>query len=236
MKKKIVFIVLAGSVLVLILYIAGIIYQGEKTLSENPMVLHKEAPVDFVRLFKPGVTRKLLLKMSVSFKNRNPVAAFVYDHKYHLEITKINVNDKFKVDRDVVDLREKPAGTYPEPEFHFGESSFITNYNVISIKKAEKIYLYLQGDNIVKVAKNDSIAEYCFNLEKLCVQYQRKGMFEIFAEPRSLLNFDFKASEIMFVKKSDQLYFLLLTPRKKEDVLSPQLLRSLLSGEYGNID
>jgi hypothetical protein len=228
MKTKAGIIVVLALITIVIVYIVATLYNGEKALTENPMEVHKGAPVDFVRLFKPDATKKILLHASVSFKNRNPFVSFIYDHRYNLEITRIDVDNRFKANVDIIDEKQKPDGNYPDTKFHVNESAFITNYNAISTERASKIYLYLQGNPVTVKTKNDSVASYYLTLERAYLQYQPKATFEFFAEPKSDITAGRKAVSIMFVKQSDALFFLLLTPAVKGLDLNPNLLRSLL--------
>jgi hypothetical protein len=133
---------------------------------------------------------------------------------------------------DIIEAYAKPDGSYPyskKPEYY---TDFTTNHNGVSTRFASKIYLSLQGDSVKTIVKNDSIACYYLKLKNVYVQYEPKGVYEIFIEANTKMYFftTEKPVVLMFLKRHGSLYFILLTA-EADGNLDPELLNKLVRNQ-----
>jgi len=194
--------------------------------------MEKIVPDEYLNLFNAQTqeSKKLISKSTLSFKLRNAISYLNYDEDYSIEVTKINVNSSLIFKKDIVEGHKKISGGFSGSEMSYHENNIFTNYRAISQDKASKIYLSLYGDSVRTVLKNDSVAYYYLKMEKAYVQYNLGGIYEIFAESDKKLFFFSKNRPVslLFLKKRDSLYFLLLTTNDDNTKLDPDLLYKLV--------
>jgi hypothetical protein len=219
--RKYILIVIALCVLG---YITFFFYQAVINDPNDPIVLSNIAPSNYVNLFSQLAQHKLRLKETMSFKLRGTISFFYYDEKYDLEVTKIKMKPGRNLKNDVVETYTKPDGKvdYSVP---FHETQFTTNYKDPSTESISKIFLSLHGDSAQTITKNDSIASYYLKLKNVTVQYNQGGVKEIFIDA----NTSDHPINLMFLKRSNSLYFLLLAPKDNDTKLNPDLLNNIVS-------
>ncbi|MBB6126371.1 hypothetical protein [Mucilaginibacter lappiensis] len=217
---------LAGGLLI---YIGYFFYSSTVELSENKMVVEQKSPVNYTNLFDAEAKKKIVLQSAVSFKHRNSVAYYIYDKKYGLEVTQINIKQNLLFRKDLAETHTTEGYSFPDAKLPFNEGGFTTNYNVISKDAASKIYLSLRGDSIHTLLKNDSVAYYFLKLQQVYISYVPKGVYDIYIQANTKFYFFSKKQPVslMFLKRNDALYFLLLTVNDADEKLPPNLLYDL---------
>jgi hypothetical protein len=216
-----------------LVYIGIFIYQSVIEDSKNPFEILNAAPEDYTNIFNKTTLPKLLLKIGAKYKLRNPLLYVSYDKIYNLEVTKINIKPGFKPGSDVIEKSDEPEGSFPVSRIPYDETTCITTYKGTSTEAASKIYLSLNGDSVRTVFKNDSIACYYLKLKNASVQYKLNGVYEIYVRSNTKLYFfsSEPSVSLMFLKKQNYLYFLLLTVNDDKVKLDPDLLNKLISKE-----
>lgn len=224
--KRFLLLSLVGGLLI---YIGYFFYSSTVDLSENKMVVERKSPFDYTNLFNTEMKKKIVLQSAVSFKDRNSVAYYIYDKKYSLEVTKINIKPNLQVRKDLSETHTAEGCCFPKAKLPFNEGGFTTNYNVISKDTASKIYLSIQGDSIRSSIKNDSVAYHFLKLQQVYISYVPKGVYDIYIQANTKFYFFSKKqpASLMFLKRNGALYFLLLTVNDAGEKLPPNLLYSL---------
>jgi hypothetical protein len=227
--RNIFYLVVIG----LLVYMGNSIYHAIIQDSKNPFEVLNTAPDDYINQFNKIAQQKLFLKIAAKYKLRNPLLYASYDKKYNLEVTKINIKHSFKLGRDVVEKSGDADGSFPASRIPYDETTCTITYNGTSTEAASKIYLSLNGDSVRTVFKNDSIACYYLKLKNASVQYTLHGVYEIYMQSNAKLYFfsTEPSVSLMFLKKQNYLYFLLLTVNDDKVKLDPDLLNKLISKE-----
>lgn len=218
----------------LIIYIANFLYGAIKQDIRNPsgMVLAK-APNNYINLFKSTAQKKIAVTYTSFAKYRDSISYLVYDKKYDIEISKIRTGANLNLEKDIIDSYKEPNGVFSNNTtgvMPYNENNFEINYKGESTESAIKIYLSLLGDSIKTIVKNDSIANYFLNVKNMFVQYKPDSVYQIFIEAKTHFYFfsEKQPVSLMFLKKNNTLYFLLLTIRNDDDKLDPNLLYKLV--------
>jgi hypothetical protein len=228
-KKKNMVLLVIGAVL--LIYILSFFYNAVISSAKNSVSLEKRAPQEYVDLFNAKAQQKLIFDLGASFKLRNNVSIFLFDKEYNLEMTKISAEPKLSFGRDIIESYKNPEGDFPDNKFSWNENDFTVNYNAISEGIASKIYLSLHGDSIKTILKNDSVACYYLKLKEAFVQYRANDVYEIYSNAKSHLWFFTQAQSVslMFLKKNNSFYFLLLSAKESNRKLDPCLLSELIN-------
>jgi hypothetical protein len=195
------------------------------------MIVENDAPNDYINLFNAVAQKKIVLQSTISLKYRNNVTHYIYDKKYSLEVTKIGIKSNLRLRRDIVENYKSEDGNFPNVSLPINETDFTTNYNGTSTDTASKIYLSLHGDSIHTMLKNDSIAYYFLKLKSVYISYAPKGTYDIYIQANTKFYFFTKNKPVslMFIKKNNTVYFLLLTVKDTDEELYPNLLYKLIN-------
>jgi hypothetical protein len=201
-KIKISLIVISG--LSLIAYIFSFFSSSMTELSENPIKLERNIPVDYLSLFNPQVQKDIILQSAAPFKLRNTIVDIVYDNKYDLMITKTPLKSEFQLKDGVTEVNEKSKSVPPRTNSSYNQGNFRIIYNGNSKHPVSKIYLTVEGDSTTTYHKNDSITYYYSYLKHIYLKYEHEGVDEITIEAKKRLYFldQKKPIIIMFIKKN----------------------------------
>lgn len=226
MKNKNIKLILAILVgLAVIVYIIIFFNNAKNELSENPIKLERQIPTDYINLFNPQVQRNIVLQSATSFKLRSTIADAVYNNKYDIIITKVSVKSGFDLKNDIVEIYNKSEGAAPKTNSSYNENNFKITYNGSSRSAISKVYLSLDGDSTANYYKNDSVTYYYSYLNAANLQYKHEGVNEITIEAK---NDQKKPIVIMVTKKNDWLYFIIMSGRKDDAPLSPNMLYEMI--------
>jgi len=230
-RRNWIFIVIGA---LLIIYIVNFLYDAIKQDLRNPggMVL-AVAPSNYINLFNNSAKEKLTVTYTSFAQYRDSISYLVYDKKYDVEISKIRAATNLNLEKDIINSYKKPDGFSSSSTVGiapYNENNFVINYRAESTESASKIYLSLLGDSIKTIVRNDSIANYFLNVKNMFVQYKPDSVYQIYIEAKS--NFYFFTQKqpvsLMFLRKNNSLYFLLLTVKNDGDKLDPSLLYNLV--------
>lgn len=227
MKNKNIKLILAILVgLAVIVYIIIFFNNAKNELSENPIKLERQIPTDYINLFNPQVQRNIVLQSATSFKLRSTIADAIYNNEYDIMITKVAVQSGFDLKNDIVGIYNKSEGAAPKTNSSYNEDNFRITYNGSSSDTISKVYLTLDGDSTANYYKNDSVIYYYSYLKAANLQYNHEGVNEITIEAKK--SDQKKPIVIMFIKKNDCLYFIIMSGRKDDAPLSPNMLYEMI--------
>jgi|GEM_PF-2128154 len=94
-------------------------------------------------------------------------------------------------------------------------------YKSESAQKCNGIFLNLYGDDTQKLIKNDTIAYYYSNFKTFSIGYQGSGIQDFFGKVEDQYVGKKIPLEVLFIKKNNNLYVLLMTINKKDTLLQP---------------
>lgn len=213
----------------IVIYIANFFYHAGNEVSNNSIAFEKKEPIDYTNLFNPEVQKNLVFQSGSSFKLRNTIAYLIYNERYDMELTKIIVKPNFQITKDIIETFDEPNGISPETTTSYSENGLVTNYNANSTDTISEIQLSLHGDSTRVYIKNDSIACYNSDLKSAHIQYKSEGVYEVSVNVKKKLYF-FPAKKpvtIMFKKRKEYLYVIILSDRIGNTKLDPALLYKL---------
>ena len=117
----------------------------------------------------------------------------------------------------------------------FLENGFKTNYQSSPTISPSKITICLNGDSIQTIIKNDSIAYYFLKLKNISVKYDDDNNDVIFIDgAQGLRQFSYIPLNVMFLKRNQSLYFILLAPKDFNKKLEPDFLLNLIIKSKNN--
>lgn len=168
-----------------------------------------------------------LIKSDLTYfsKNRLPVATFNYDKNFKIIVCKFNISNKLNIE-DFVNLNLNQS----QPAFGITYNSilFLSDFNFelnteSKPQKCNHINLSLYGDSISKTLVKDDILDYYLTLDNLSIKLNEEK------DPEIIVNKKQKAipSEILFLKKRNNLFLLLMIPNTNEYDVKPNSLLNL---------
>ena len=186
-----------------------------------------QIPPDYSNLFN-GRVSGLAFSKTLIFKNRNPISIFNYDNKYTIEVDKIDLSNEFSLKTII----EKSRTSKRLENIYYaidqqGDMEFNYN-NSYRLRHLSKLYLLLSGNNTQQIVKNDSVAYYNSNIKNLSIQGEGNGKPELLVISKDKNNKGTPV-EILFLKKGNALYILLMAPKKINSILNSNTLFDLVT-------
>lgn len=210
-------------------YIVNICYNLSIRDAADPEITKYDLPKDYNELFKDSVKSYFTKKNTRTHKSRNDISAFSYRDKYKLEITKIGYSINIPVSKLI---EEKYTSTTPLDGYITisKEEGFETSFQRFEKRNPTKIHLFLYGESTRTIIKNDSVASYYLKLKNCAVCYDQSDNKAIYIDANQGLEaYSNIPINIMFIKKHNSLYFILLAPTDPNAKLAPDLLGSLIA-------
>lgn len=220
-RIKLIGVIILG--LSLTVYVFKFFSNATTELSNNPIKLEQKIPLDYISLFNSQAQGYIVLKSATSFKLRNTIVDVVYKNEYDIMITKISVESGFDLKNDIIGNYNKSENAVPQTYSSYNQNNFRVTYNGSSNCIVSEIYLTLDGDSTANYYKGDSLTYYYSCLKTAKVQYKHKGINEIIIEAKKKFNFigTKKPIIIMFIKRTDWLYFVILSGRNGDTLINP---------------
>ncbi|MDB5114526.1 MAG: hypothetical protein JWQ79_18 [Mucilaginibacter sp.] len=195
----------------------------------NPSKFESTPPVEYTNLFGQGIKKTISHKTTIVAKLRPPISVFDYDGKYNIEITKINLKPGLslkKIMNETLGEADFGNGTYIQSQ----SDNMTVNYKSTSIDTIPKLQLTLYGDSVNIAAKSDTTAYYYLMLKNFSIQNRQNNSTEIFTRIKSgflSLKSPEIPAEILFLKRQNTLYVLVLTVNDPKIKLEHSLLLKL---------
>jgi len=172
--------------------------------------------------------KNITLINTVNIRGRNPISFFYYSRNYCLQIYKIDSNLYFPV-RKVVN--SEFHNTHNEIGAFYtilGIDSIASEYKLWSPGNPQKITFSLYGENSSLLFSSDSVMYYYSNFQSLSISNTEAKNVDIrchvLKENQSIP----LPIEIMFLKRNNSLYLLLLSSRHNTIKLDKQELFNLV--------
>jgi len=160
-------------------------------------------------------------------KNRLPVATFNYDKNFKIIVCKFSISNKSNIE-DFINLTENQSRrafgiTYDSILFlDYFNYEFNTESNP---QKCNQIDLSIFGDSINKTQVKDNILDYYLTLDNFSIKINGEK------DPDILVSKKQKPirSEILFLKKHDDLFLILMIPNTSDYDVKPNSLINLFT-------
>jgi hypothetical protein len=232
-KDKILIGIGAAGLLITGFYLYNIVkVSNEQTAYEklDPQTISHVAPDDYLQLFDNS--HKPVLLDNFNSKLRAPIAEFSFK-EFHYLIYKVDSLRGSDIHLDKI-IKE----TYNDTRDNYGSYRGIVEYSdppdiYVKMGKPDnfgQIYLNLFGSNTRTIMKNDSIAYYFSDFKNFFIKYKPSGGEEFFGKASKKDDDDARIPlELMFLKRTNNLYFILMYGNDKKTVLPAGTLYSFMT-------
>lgn len=169
----------------------------------------------------------------VRSKVRGPVSLIYFDKEYHLIIYKLDLIKEASLEdllHTVIESVDRTTGeTYSVINYN---DFFKFQLNTVPSKPVSQIYLTLAGDSLQNVVKNDSMVCYHLLCENLSIRYAKNDPINIFlvGEEKTLGATTIVPMDLLFLKRDDSVFLLIMTPNSPKLTIAPDLLYNIVMG------
>ena len=232
--KRVRIIVLIFCLAILIFVIVKLvvaIIETNRSFEEDLPVSYSLTSEDSL-LIKDIYRQKIKVNVVHNSKVRGPVSMLFFDQSYHLIIYKIHLLSGNLPLQNILQTQIRNADRsvgYPYT-IYTDNINFKFQCKAGLVSSVSKVYLTVSGDSLRTIAKNDSIIAYNLDCKNLSIRYQDQGPVDIFVvgNEKFLSGTNAIPMDILFLKRDDNLYFLLLTPRNEKGILPRELLYNVI--------
>jgi|GEM_PF-1752150 len=191
---------------------------------------------EYKNLFPKNEKDKLTVVWNYNSKVRNQISLFDYgsDKKYSITVYKIPMDFKFSLKQIKVE-KSKEEKMSSGSIYNKINEGLLFEINYISGKpvEAKTIKFTYSGDTLRNIVENDSIKAYNLNFETFSIKYNNEKTVDIYGETSKFWNKSL-AMNIIFLKRNDALYLLIMTINNNNDILPPDLLYNLITEKASN--
>ncbi|MCZ4224657.1 hypothetical protein [Pedobacter rhodius] len=168
-----------------------------------------------------------LIKSDLTYFNKTklPIATFNYDGKYKIIVSSFKINQKTNLQELI---RLNTGQSHPTIGVIYNSILFLNSFNYQSNINSnpqicQRLNLSISGDSLKVKAKNNFLS-YHLILDNLSIKFNSEQDVELFASSKEkALN-----AQILFLKRFDHLYFILMIPNNKKIKTNNNLLFDLI--------
>ena len=200
--------------------------KGVKAASDNDLPLTQVVTREDSDLICPKYIGRVRSHQNVNSKVMDPVSFLYVDDTYHLVIFKIHLKTdqplKEILSIDLENSQRSDGETYSMVDFN--EFSRF-EWRPVPTMRTRKIFLSLYGDSLSNGILNDSIASYHLLCKNLSIKYEKNGVVQVF-----MTGGEITPSDLLFLKRGEIVYFMLMTTAKPDSLIPPEILNGLIMG------
>jgi len=178
---------------------------------------------EFHELFTMEAKSKLNVPFTYESNYESLSSNYYYDDRYYLSVRKFLLAKNTFIENLILEKNGSPfftGGIFSESESNFLDMGF-KNKKADTIKHIE---LYLKGDSITTVAKNDTMLCYYLKAKSFYLYYNGTDFPDIKGEAQH----DNTPVSILFIKKDKKMYLLIMDIKEAGQTMRPDLLYSLV--------
>ena len=234
MKRKIS--ILIGIILIVGFFAAAIFVardSGMKVRSSRAEDLPSEYTLSLEHsgLISPDYTGKIQVKEVRKSKVRNPFSLVVLDQKYNLIIYKIDLS-KDNMLRNVISAKHGNVNESAGPLYRSLQVAGLKyKINAAPAKPVDHVFVALAGDSLKVSWLNNECVLYYLVCDKLSIKYGENESNDIFIEGPTIGPTATRQipMNIMFLRKDQSLYFIVMAPRLPHNTMPPNLLSKVIA-------
>jgi hypothetical protein len=204
--------------------------QGE---IEDPGDLSDKIPAEYLQLLKLRDTccdkpnDSLAFVETKVWKYRNPVSCFYVFNKYYLQLYKMDTAYSYSLKNAIKEVFSDAHSWTYTPYILDERTKMEFLYKKTKPLNPKNIYLDLYGDSTQVLRKNDTIAYYYSKCVTFSIKFDPQKPMDIYGESHSKKDSEIPL-EIMFLKRKDRLYMLILSAKDDGIKIKPGALYNLL--------
>lgn len=187
---------------------------------------------EYMNLFSENNQDSLSVVWNYNSKVRNQISLFDYGNqkKYCITVYKIPIAKDFSLNEINIEKAHKETLSAGNIYTTINEGLlFELNYVSGSPPQAKSINFSYSGDSLEDIVENDSIKYYSLNAESFSIRYNKENVVDIFGKAEDFWNKRL-ALNVLFLKRNNSLYLLLMTVNHNTDILPSDLLYNLIVG------
>jgi hypothetical protein len=218
--KKSILLGLAGCGLFMLIMIGPLIY----TLIYNHETSSKTPLTEYNNLFTNKAQGKLQILVTAKSRSRPPVSTYVYDNRFNICVFKVMLTNNSTLRKTI---NYKNATSYSNLFVVNGglpSTNFDMKINEGRVDKVSIVDFKFDGDSIKSIVNNDSTRCYYCKFETFSISYNN-GSYDILAKAdQSTI-----PASVLFIKKKDSLYIIIMSVAEGKEEMRPDLLISLIN-------
>lgn len=164
-------------------------------------------------------------------KVRNPISIFLFNKKYHIVTYKINLLKDESLQK-IIHTKEKSVDVTLGYSYNTIGKDIVyqLKYKAGTTKPVTDIYFSMAGNSLQQVVNNDSIISYHLSCKNISVKYGDKEPVDllIVGEEKPFGQTSVIPLEILFLKRNQNIYLLIMTPKNENDAIQSDLLYQLI--------
>ncbi len=211
----------------------GALMDRARYLTSQPLPLASVLPPEDSTLISERYKNNISVNEVIQSKNRNPIALTFFDSSYNLFIYKIDLLNKIEHIGKLVGIfkdKSKVSYGYAYSELNNkNDLPFQLKYVVDSIHSAANILLRFDSDTTQLIIKNDSIIYYHLSCNSLSLGYSNQPTVDLLFEAKNeMFRKGMISTDVLFIKRNDTAYFLMMTPNNIANYIPSLLLYDIV--------
>jgi hypothetical protein len=191
----------------------------------------KTAPEEYWKLFPGSVNKKISVFQSLILKDQNPVSEFDLDNKkYFIQVVKLETSTEQSLNDFLTLSNSKELSTNAMTYYPIGH--FFAVFYKTGKNKISHINFNLIGDSVRTILRNDTIACFYSNFKLFSMNYGDSDKTAIYSNSDRADETPLSGSslpiEIVFLKRNDSIYFLLMSVNDFKTKMEPRQLYNLI--------
>jgi hypothetical protein len=187
----------------------------------------RNIPREYADLFlnKKGI----VFDSSVTSKHRNLVSEF-HNEQFYIQICKLDT-DSLKIPLNKIVKENNNLSEMSSYTYYVDASTnkqFQIKYKLGAKEKVSDIYLTLYGDSTQILKNNDTVVYYYSNFENFSIRFQKESKIDIYGKVKDNFKKTKVPLEIMFLKRNNNLYFILMSNKNYSAGLDLYALYNLI--------
>ena len=168
----------------------------------------QNAPKEYLTLFLDK--SKLVCDNAITSKHRNIITEF-HDEHFYIEVYKLDTLNGLPLGK-IINEAFNDNGISKNLYYtdYSNKKQFEISYKLGTREKLSMLYFTLYGDHTQVVKKDDTVAYYYSKFENFSIKYQKEGAIDIYGKIKENFRDAKVPVEIMFLKRNNNLYFILL--------------------------
>lgn len=191
----------------------------------NILNLKKDYPND-------PIDNKFEFVNTVLSKFRMPITTVIYDKKYYLQICKMDSASNSSLE-DIITMNLNDAKISIYTPYSIVKSTPIEyRFKLTRPLKPTKIFVTLDGKESRELIRNDSVVYYYSEMTNFSIKYKPTGLYDIYGQTDETSDpVKYLPLEILFLKRNNSLYLLIMSINKEYMTYQRGLLYSLVTNK-----
>lgn len=174
--------------------------------------------VDYSNLFSPSFKNEMKLSYTKESPVRNPISVYNINNKYTLFIHKYNLRKNSSLSNVVKETIERVSQSSRIAYHNLPSASSELAFKPGKVEPVEQLSLFLYGDSLKTVFKNDTAYLYYLKLKNIGVKLDNEKNIDLIVQGKEVgLNTLSPSTSLLLYKKNNSVFFIVMVS-KREDI------------------